>query len=255
MILLNGKEIVPTVFPDGCPQVWKIDLTNEERCSVIWLFRDLIEFFSVAQLIDLLAWQNKMVTLLVTYLPFARQDKPVNNDSTFGLGTFVGLMRTLPLKRLIIYHPHSVLYGNREVLEFNEHYLENKNIIFIDKGAAQRYNKLIQTKPHIILDKFREQSTGIITSFKIEIDNRDHSLPYIIIDDLCDGGASFISALEYLEISEADLYTAHGIYSKGVEVLKSAGFNKIICHRTLDKQYPDGIIIEGIDYDKLIASN
>ena len=84
MITLMGKEIKPTRFPDGTTQVWKLDeeLFKTKELTIDWRFEREDEFFVVAQLRMLL--QLHKLHLHVPYFPFARQDKVVSNETTFG---------------------------------------------------------------------------------------------------------------------------------------------------------------------------
>lgn len=55
-----------------------------------------------------------------------------------------------------------------------------------------------------------------------------------IVDDICDGGRTFIEAaklLQRLEPKEIHLYVSHGIFSKGLKVLTEAGISKIFTHK------------------------
>lgn len=55
--------------------------------------------------------------------------------------------------------------------------------------------------------------------------------PLLIMDDLCDGGATFIAISEYLESHFSDrlryLFVAHGLFTKGVDHV-AAHFDKVI---------------------------
>lgn len=59
--------------------------------------------------------------------------------------------------------------------------------------------------------------------------------PILVMDDICDGGATFISlakeikAHELYNDQELWLYVTHGIFSKGKQTLLDAGYSKIIC--------------------------
>ncbi len=51
----------------------------------------------------------------------------------------------------------------------------------------------------------------------------------LICDDLADGGATFIRIMDMLRplSKEVTLYVTHGIFSKGLKVLKDSGINRI----------------------------
>ena len=66
---------------------------------------------------------------------------------------------------------------------------------------------------------------------------------YIVLDDICDGGGTFIGLKEAIENQESaiDLFVTHGIFSKGTEEL-SKNYRKII---TTDSVIDDSSLIPG----------
>ena len=104
MIKLNGHLVTPTIFPDKTSQVWKIPKShfNKKENVITWEFENEGEFMHLAQLkvlLDIDYFSSKVV-LDMPYLPYARQDKDITNESTFALYPFAlllakYLMRTL----------------------------------------------------------------------------------------------------------------------------------------------------------------
>lgn len=97
------------------------------------------------------------------------------------------------------------------------------SFIFPDEGAMKRYSKgnLLKWWSNanlVTLTKDRELSTGKIKGMKI-VDGVQRDI-CIIIDDLCDGGATFQGAAECLKpgASKVGLIVAHGIFSKGLPI-------------------------------------
>ena len=97
-------------------------------------------------------------------------------------------------------------------------------------GAKKRYGKFFGKFPNCSFIKERDQSTGFIKNlFLNELVNIEGE-SVLIIDDICDGGMTFKLTAERLltlGAKEVNLYTTHGIYSKGVETLKESGINRI----------------------------
>ena len=85
MINVNGIILNITTFSDKTTQVWK--LTNlKNSLHVVWDFENESEIIHLAQLKDLAdASGIDFSTLLISYLPYARQDKEVSNETTFAL--------------------------------------------------------------------------------------------------------------------------------------------------------------------------
>ena len=98
------------------------------------------------------------------------------------------------------------------------------SIVFPDEGALKRYskNKFVSwwnNADIVTLSKDREERTGVIKGTKIV--NGYINKTCVIIDDLCDGGATFKGASKVLKENGADkvgLIVAHGIFSKGLPI-------------------------------------
>jgi len=80
--------------------------------------------------------------------------------------------------------------------------------------------------------KERDSATHAITKTVISADVRGKNL--IIIDDICDGGRTFIQlgqALKEAGAKDVYLYVTHGIFMAGLEILKPA-IDKVFCLHT-----------------------
>lgn len=240
MIRLNGSQIVPTIFPDKTSQVWKIDAKLERVNTINWDFENEQEFLHVAQLVDLLrTMSHERITLIIPYFPYARQDKEVSNKSTFALRTFCKLLKTLDVNDIITYDLHSDVAKeylpnltdvspltaiDRAIMYTNPDY-----VVYPDKGAKARYTKHVDTKS-VSINKVRNQSTGELQIIGLNEDIDLTNKKVLIVDDICDGGGTFILATNLLKekgTKEVNLYTTHGIYSKGLTILKSCGINRV----------------------------
>lgn len=239
MITLNTHAIIPTIFPDKTSQVWK--LTNMFIASannvVRWEFENEAEFIHVAQLKALLDKTSKDTILELPYLPYARQDKEVGNLTTFALIPFAKLLNSLNFSKVKVFDPHNVelsgdLINNLEVeMPCHGCVLDQLHAepVYPDKGAAKRY---CAESSAIICDKIREPLTGAITGLSVTGDVKPIS--YLIIDDICDGGRTFIEVAKALYergAAEVHLYVSHGIFSKGLDVLRDAGIKRIFTRK------------------------
>ncbi len=94
MIKLNGKPINITMFSDNTSQVWKLPnniIDNTKYVVVEWEFVHEGEFMQLTQLKYLLDYKHFKTDLIMSYLPYARQDKVPDNFSTFALYPFTEL--------------------------------------------------------------------------------------------------------------------------------------------------------------------
>lgn len=236
MIKLNGHEVHITFFPDGTSQCWKIDpaFFLKDGNVIRWEFANEAEFMQVAQLKILLDMNYGFKTTLeLPYLPYARQDKDVTNESTFAFYPFCLLLNSLGFAKVHVYDPHNLELTQRlidrvEVTMPNTKPLLRKLralAVYPDAGAAKRYGAPSQV---LRCEKIREPLTGKITGLKVIGEVRP--MPYLIIDDICDGGRTFIEVankLLCLGAKEIHLYVSHGIFSKGLGVLHDAGIKRI----------------------------
>lgn len=246
MITLDSdKEVKVTHFPDGTGQVWKIDpallnpaFSTSSFAEVVWAFENESELIYLAQLKALLDTLGRKAKLTINYLPYARQDKTISNDATFGLYPFAQLLNSLNFYSVSILDPHSsialglinkssAIYPETQVKEI----IANDRIdilCFPDKGAQAKYASIYPFVPNVFADKVREQSTGVILETKLNGNVQGQRI--LIVDDICDGGATFTSLSKVLKDNGAlyvGLYVTHGIFSKGIQVLLDAGIDKV----------------------------
>lgn len=247
MIAVNNRTITPTVFPDKTSQVWKLDpvlVTEiEEGTSIIqWEFEneaELIQVLQLAALCNQISKHGFKAMLLVPFLPYGRQDKEISNETTFALSVFLDtLAKSQLFARVATVDAHnSAAVEERGMINISANaYLdgvikltEPDVICFPDLGATTR-GYSTDGRPSLHLDKVRNQSTGEIEGLEyageMDLTNR----VVLIVDDICDGGRTFIEASKLLYSKGAFrvcLFTTHGIYSKGVQVLRDAGIKRI----------------------------
>jgi ribose-phosphate pyrophosphokinase len=239
MLKLNGVEICPTIFSDNTSQIWKIHESLFETASEIeWIFGGDQEVFHLFQLAILCRSKGvKSLNLLTKYLPYARQDKPISNESTFALHVFSKIINQINFDSIFCYDPHSdiakKLINNLFCIDVGSHvyrfFTENNYdvVLYPDLGAKTRYSELYGL-PYIYADKKRDQLTGNIEGLDVIGDCDGKTV--LIVDDICDGGGTFIIAAKELYDKGAidvGLFVSHGIFSKGKEVLYNAGINKV----------------------------
>ena len=240
MIQLNGVPIVATIFPDKTSQVWNLApelmLIAPAINHITWVFEAEAEFMQLAQLQYLLKASDCTSDLYMPYLPYARQDKAVSNNQTFALRPFLALLAGMGFDSISAFDPHNESAIKEHLSNFeavsplqainaaiNE--LKPDLICYPDAGAQSRYAHLIPF-PNLFAKKVRNQSTGVIESLGIAGDFQNKTV--LIIDDICDGGMTFIRLAQALKgASQIHLYVSHGVFSKGTAVLRLAGINRL----------------------------
>lgn len=263
MILISNSsnkiEFNDWIFPGGEVGV-KLNLVTDDRfhhytVSVIHqkLTSDdifiLLNIFDAIKRIDPYA----IIDLYTAYLPYARQDRVCNSGESFALEVFISLLAgkisklqtfdvhnyevvsNLCFKYKISYYDYNVGYMMSRL--YDERYLSNNTTIVLpDKGAAKKLD--IISKVHrgkiIIADKIRDTVTG-------KVSHTIHENPsgeVLVLDDICDGGATFLSLAGLLtNANRVTLAVSHGIFSKGlVELLDH--YDQIVCYNNLSGIQP-----------------
>lgn len=177
----------------------------------------------------------KLDTLVIPYFPAARQDRVMIPGEPLSVKVYADIINTLNFKKVIVFDAHSevtpALLNNCEVVT-NHHFIQQvitkiaKEVILIspDGGALKKIYKVSEFLGGIDVvecSKSRDVKTGKLTGFKV-YENDLHGKACLIVDDICDGGGTFMGLAKELKNKNADsLYLAvsHGIFSKGFEEL------------------------------------
>lgn len=245
MIYLNGNPLPTTLFPDNTSQIWKLPEHILEPASwvhIVWDFSHEGEFMQLAQLKMLLDGYEVRSTLRLKYLPYGRQDKLISNETTFALRTFAFMLNKLDFEEIIIMDPHSMVatdlikhskakFPIKELLS-SILISESDLICYPDEGALKKYTAITEMPyanfPFIHGEKTREQSSGKILSYRVKGNPKDSKV--MVVDDICDGGATFVILAKALYESgarEVNLFVTHGIFSKGLRPLFDSGIKRI----------------------------
>lgn len=180
--------------------------------------------------------------LVIPYLPYARQDRICDYGEAFSLKVFCSLINSCNFKSVTVLDAHSdvgpalldrCINVNNEsyVLQAYHHIndIDSADVILIspDAGANKKVNKLFtSTKVFSSLvkcDKIRDMKTGNLTGFEVFADDLKGK-SCLIVDDICDGGGTFIGIAEELKKKNAGnlyLFVTHGIFSKGLRDLNN----------------------------------
>lgn len=241
MIYINGSPLNVTIFPDKTSQVWQVpelEIPNISWVSIKWEFSHESEFMHLAQLKALIdkKWIN--CSLHITYLPYGRQDKDVSNKTAFALQTFAHQLNALHFSEIFILDPHS--QRAIDLINNSVDYYPTDNVrdiiretntdilCYPDAGALDKYNAIYQ-EPYVYGEKVRDQITARILSYTLK-GRLNPGTNVLIVDDICDGGATFVLlAKELVKAGAGDvnLFVTHGLFTKGLKPLYDAGIKRI----------------------------
>lgn len=201
--------------------------------------QDLMELVMVKNAIDeAVRGSDVNVCLWMMYIPYARQDRFCEPGEAFGVKAFANILNSLKFDEVIVVDPHSdvsrAVIDNLTVIEQDDvafHMLAWKikqeffHLVSPDGGALKKIFKLgkrLGVEVHCA-EKVRDTLTGEIIKTNIPVlDFEGQNL--MIVDDICDGGRTFIELAKVLKERNAgkvELYVTHGIFSKGVDILST----------------------------------
>lgn len=243
----SGGEVHVNVDHIDIPKPTKCFLTCHTQSS-----DDIMMLFMTIN-----ALRNKFPLLIVDtvcipYLAYSRQDRVCANGDAFSLSVFAALLKTMGIETLYTYDIHSfagieeLQKNNIDVIVHDMQYIFSKNNTLLklikdpniiicspDKGAFHKVKQLVYElrrvgEEFIVGSKIRDSKTGALTGFDYTYHQSIVDKDICIIDDICDGGGTFVGLAEELLTDGArsvSLYVTHGIFSKGLDV-----FDGIINH-------------------------
>lgn len=243
-------SVRPTIFPDGTSQVWQLpdEMLNQKEYKIVWNFAEEREIFDITNLAMLLMRNpDAYIHLHIPYLPYARQDKDVNNSSTFSLHTFAHIINSCNFDLVTAVDVHNPFKTSQLIKNFENITVDHIQqgimdrwcadcLVYPDHGATGRYKHY--NFPFTYFDKVRNQTTGEIEGLQChELNSVKNSKMFLILDDICDGGRTFIEVAKVLKELVPDckivLFVTHGIFSKGKEVLYNAGISDVFTTNSL----------------------
>jgi ribose-phosphate pyrophosphokinase len=173
--------------------------------------------------------------LLMPYTPYGRQDRACSPGEAFSL-RFVGkVINGIGFTTVTVLDPHSgvvdACIDNLQVVNqfdiFSKIYTSFREVYIVapDQGATKKcedFAKRVGAAGVITCSKVREMSTGKILGLKL-LDEVPKSAYLLVLDDICDGGRTFIEVAQAITaVSEPltlDLAVTHGLFTKGAGVV------------------------------------
>jgi len=187
-------------------------------------------------------WEKVQRVLVLPYMPGARADR----GNPFGLKVYADFIDSLDLNQIIVFDPHSGMTGDQlhaaaDSLEivYSDELLKQPHIqallgkydavIAPDKGAGMRTYKVstaLETGFYQA-EKTRDFESGKLSGFKLDGLPKDGR--YLIVDDICDGGGTFLGLADAIGLpkEQLDLYVSHGVFSKNAIANLPAKFGKV----------------------------
>lgn len=220
-----GYEIIS--FPDGEKHLKIKELDRKDTVEIICRITNSDDLFLLMQLSDILNRQCVSTDkITIAYLMSMRCDRLFSFEQPYSLKIVANVINSFNAKKVVIIEPHSTacldLIKNSEARYTSKGLLDYPTTVcFPDKGAFVRYSNNMLLRPHIVCSKVRDVATGKITSFSIDkICEYKEGNDIIVVDDLCDGGGTFIgiaSKLRELKPRKLTLAITHAVQKEGIE--------------------------------------
>lgn len=237
-------------FPDGQQSItllgshhfWTLKDKTIKIHSRLNSFADLELIICAKKILDSLGVAQ--VVLHVPYFLGARSDRRFQDGTVHYLKEVIcPIINSLKFNSVVVLDPHSdVLEACLDnMVKINNHLLVKHALTAIDNkdGAQNRiclvspdagaYKKIFDVAKEFSIDKVitatkvRDLKTGKILHTEVPTPDMHNNIKYVIVDDICDGGRTFIEIAKAIKMirPSADLYlvVTHGIFSAGFGTL------------------------------------
>lgn len=207
-------------------------MITEKDMKVLWDLKTSDDILALLMAADAKKRDGRpLPEIYIGYFAYGRQDRVCNSGEAFSLKVVCDLINGAGFPRVAVLEPHSIvtpaLLNNCHVFNMCDYLGElpkGKVIISPDAGAEKRAYQV--AKMHgsevVVALKKRNPSNGEIISTDLYCDDLNGK-DCLIVDDICDGGATFLALSEKLReknCGKITLVVAHGIFTRGLSVFK-----------------------------------
>lgn len=211
------------------------DLSSVKAVTVTHRIRSFNDMGLLLLAVDALKRSGvSQIDLFLPYFPAARQDRVMVSGESLSVKVYADLINSMQLHSVAIFDAHSevsIALLNRCNALSNHRFVQQVlqqigkvTLLSPDGGALKKIYKLsayLGGVEVVECSKSRDVKTGKLSGFKVYADDLDGQ-DCIIIDDICDGGGTFMglaTALKQKNVGKLYLAVSHGIFSKGFDDL------------------------------------
>lgn len=239
------------LFPDNQPHVSLMNVDEGEDVRLIHPVRSSLEMLHLLQIANALDHKfARKKELVIPYLMAARSDRLMSVGASVDLEVVARLVNSTGFQKVILFDVHSdvaLQLIHRSVNRSNNFLLRsyttgNSVLICPDAGASKKVDGYMKQCGHlsevVYCLKKRDLDTGKVYLTVLEPELcRGRSC--IVIDDICDGGATFTAIAEQIKPKHLTLMVSHGIFSKGLNqlakhyqtIITSDSYQNLIDHK------------------------
>ncbi len=225
---------------------------------------DVMQLLLAVDALDRVGVPSSQITLLLPYLPYARQDRVMVPGEPFSLKVFARLINALALREVRVFDAHSDvgpalldrctnINSDAMAAKYIRTRVGTSDFVLVapDAGAYKKTSRLATTigADVIVATKSRNLEDGSLAAPTVLGDVQGRVC--VIVDDICDGGGTFLNLADALTAAgsrENHLFVSHGIFAKGHDALL-ARFASIGTTDSFKPQseYPDTISVFPLD--------
>ena len=252
-------------FPDGQQSITLDKPQITQRMSMILLksrlnsFKDLELIITANQCLREFGIED--VNLYVPYFLGGRSDRKFGEGQTNYLKNVIcPIINSQKFNKVVVMDPHSdvleacldnfVKIGNFELVEFALDSINDKNLTLIspDAGALKKIFDVaakFEIENVVTASKVRDMKTGDIIRTELPTMNLDGINHIVIIDDICDGGRTFVELARAIrEITNLPIYlvVTHGVFSAGFSELQKHFTNIFTTNSIVDRYDTNGFV-------------
>jgi len=224
-------------YPDGQISVkitdWTFPYIVTERINS---YEDLFLVRSIAEALDSQNIKNRH--LFIPCLFGQRSDRRFADNQSFDLKIIADFINSCGFADVSIVDPHSdvavgLIHNAKKVSPFEwiERSVAKRNLVLVspDAGAYKKVHDYASklNLPVVAAVKFRDKNGALDIKFIGDLKDQD----CMIVDDLADGGGTFVALAEQLikcGAKSVELFVTHGFFTKGFDELKKH-IDRIYC--------------------------
>ena len=236
IINLRYEDLNVLTYPDGQPHV-RIDQSKLQvgglRARLILRLRNPHELFVVVAAANALRHEGiDEIEIAIPYLMGARSDRLQVGGHSVDLEVVCKILHTCEFYKVTVFDPHNLAnlekFYHSKVHVVSPKFLvravaEQAPLLIVpDKGASKRlvdvYNWHAGILDYLTCEKSRNAATGTLILQVIHPEDA-HDRNCLIVDDICDGGATFVEIADQLRPYGPETITlvvSHAIFSKGL---------------------------------------
>jgi ribose-phosphate pyrophosphokinase len=244
-------------FPDGQQSITLDKPLITQRLSMVSIksrlnsFKDLELIITANQCLREFGIDD--VNLYTPYFLGGRSDRKFGEGQTNYLKNVIcPIINSQKFNKVVVMDPHSdvleacldnfVKIGNFELVEFALDNINDKNITLVSPDAGA-FKKIFDVASKFSIEniitatKVRDMKTGNILHTDVPGIEQHNDIKYVIVDDICDGGRTFIEIAKTIHnvrpTAKIYLVVTHGIFSAGFKSLFEY-FEGIYCTNSID---------------------